>query len=249
MLSHLSNPQQRPTGLALILVASCLFNMPAPAQAAKDCNVFAAAAMTRANENVQFGCGFADTRYALNQAGHFNWCNNAAVSEAQINAELNFRRDQIEGCKAKKASLEAGCKSFAEQTVQKARLNVQLGCGLKGGDFADDYNGHFQWCMSHGQSAASHQNSKTNMMIDACKASKAEVKKNAENHAAMCRNFAQSAVLKAREARKLNCGYNTGDYADDYAGHYTWCLSASAQQAIAQNQKTNNGIDSCRAKQ
>ena len=72
MLSHLSNPQQRPTGLALILVASCLFNMPAPAQAAKDCNVFAAAAMTRANENVQFGCGFADTRYALNQAGHFN---------------------------------------------------------------------------------------------------------------------------------------------------------------------------------
>lgn len=228
-------------GFATVMFSASASNV----LAAKDCNLFAGAAMTRANENIQYGCGFQDSRYALDQTGHFNWCKNPAITEDQVLAELNFRRDQIQGCKAKHASLEAGCKSFAEQTVAKARINVQLGCGLGGGDYADDYNGHYQWCLNNGQIKASHQNKRTNIAIDACKADKQA----SDNHVLMCRNFAESAELKAIEAKKLNCGYTTGDYAIDYVGHYKWCLSATAAQATAQNQKTNAGIDACRAKQ
>lgn len=136
------------------------------------------------------------------------------------------------------------CHSFGQSSVSYARHNLEAGCGFTGGAWADDYAGHRKWCEQDSVSDAQIAqilSDRKNMLLQ-CMAAK----KPATPSIQACQNFANSAVAKARESVRLGCGYSSGAYADDYNGHYNWCLQQPIADVVAANQTTNNGIDQCR---
>jgi hypothetical protein len=158
-----------------ILTASWI----SPAQAEKNCDIFASDAIKQIKQAKKLGCGFTGSLWDDNYNGHKNWCFRANISE-QILINTYFTRQRaLDKCKKNKSGggsqsgLKNGCKAFAQRAVKKARLNKKLRCGYKTGNYADDYNGHFNWCMKKGVLAASHADKVTNLGIAKCrKASK-----------------------------------------------------------------------------
>lgn len=136
------------------------------------------------------------------------------------------------------------CDSFGQSAVSYARHNLEFGCGFSGGAWADDYDGHRKWCEQDSVSDAQISQilaERKNMLLQCMSANKP-----ATPSIESCQNFANAAVAKARESVKLGCGYASGAYADDYNGHYNWCLQQPVADVAAANQATNAGIDQCR---
>lgn len=141
-------------------------------------------------------------------------------------------------------SAATNCDSFGQTSVSYARQNLEYGCGFSGGAWADDYAGHKQWCEQGSVNDAQISQILThrqNMLLQCLSSTKP-----ATPTIASCQSFANSAVAKAQESVRIGCGYTSGAYADDYNGHYNWCLQQPIADVVAANQATNAGIDQCR---
>lgn len=143
------------------------------------------------------------------------------------------------------AQAASNCDGFGQAAANYARYNIENNCGFVGGAWADDKEGHANWCrqptVTDAQIAQILQDRQA--MLNQCLASKPKVM----NDPQACANYANSAILKARESRRLGCGYEGNSaYDDNYDGHYRWCLEQPVDNVVAQNQATNIGIDQCR---
>ena len=70
-----------------------LGTQPSAAGTPAVCNVYAAAAVSQQQKNLNLGCGYAGPRWSKNVAGHFAWCMGAGAPAIQ--AETNARASML----------------------------------------------------------------------------------------------------------------------------------------------------------
>lgn len=244
---------------ATILLATAVV-LPASNAAADDsvnCEAYAMEAYKDAKEAATLGCGFNDTLWSLDFHGHKNWCKQGSINMANLTWADRARKEGLQQCKDTKekakyrpanAPTEQNCHSYAKQMVSHAKTNQTRQCGYTTGRFANDYQGHFNWCFDgKPKSQVAAALDKTSDMIKQCGAQNAKKSKTEK--------FAHSGVYNKRIRKYLpldHCSeklYDDGKKTDlyGYCGKPNadrFCKSQGYAEAIDFPMKTyNNGSD------
>lgn len=130
--------------LALLVVAFGPMLSSAPAQAADRafCRAYTNRAVNQIRRNANRGCGFRGGRWSNDRRAHFGWCRRA--SRGLADWETRVRRFSLrEICRR---GGQPACRNYAQGAVRSQRQNLSRRCGLRGGRWSDDYQGHYTWC-------------------------------------------------------------------------------------------------------
>jgi len=132
--------------------ATLLFPSLAQADANLNCEAYAQSAMAQIVEANSLGCGFGGPGWAADYNAHFNWCRSNGVGIMDVSREDQNRGAALDQCRQSQPQTlglgDAECVVFANEMVGYARENIQRSCGLTGSRYDDNYQGHFNWCMS-----------------------------------------------------------------------------------------------------
>jgi len=130
---------------------TALQGKPTPDQR-PECRDYALKSVQQNQEQLKLGCGFQPPVWSNDHQMHFDWCvrgNNATLA----NTETQKRDAQLTSCKQAKAqpsqSPTATCQQYAGQAIAAITQAQQFNCqGLIGPRWLNDYNAHFNWCMT-----------------------------------------------------------------------------------------------------
>lgn len=131
-----------------LLTVCCVVALPAYANNATTCDIYAKDAVGDNNLAFRLGCGFANSnaRWQSNYNNHYGWC--LSTSSAALVSESAARDADMRPCQVKATQ----CETYAEQAVRQFNRNKQLGCGFSlatqpTGRWMDNHRGHYDWCM------------------------------------------------------------------------------------------------------
>ena len=226
----------------LILVAGWSLS----AYAEKNCDIFAGDAIKQIKQAKKLGCGFTGSLWDDNYNGHKTWCLRPNIS-GQILIDTYFTRQRIlDRCKKSKSvsggqvNITNNCKAYAQRAVKKARLNIKLRCGYKTGNYADNYNGHFNWCMQQGILKASHADKVTSLGIAKCrKASKVSLCKQAATRAQSWRATMDKACRGIP---------NTSEWPGNWKNDFQLCQSKGVAFIDRENKRRKKTAAKCTRK-
>jgi hypothetical protein len=138
------------------------------------------------------------------------------------------------------ADANLNCDAYAGAAVAQNQQNITMGCGLAGGRWSADFNGHRNWCLSAGvkmESLTAEDTARQNALAQ-CAA------KPAENQQA-CQTYANRAVMAAGAAAQRSCGFQGGSWITDYGPHFDWCLTAPQSSRDQQDQMRAAQLQGC----
>ncbi|MCP5060691.1 MAG: hypothetical protein GY937_28675 [bacterium] len=125
---------------------------------------------------------------------------------------------------AASANADLNCSAYAGMAVAQQEQNVALGCGLSGGAWSADFQGHFAWCNTSAKMADLVREDEARKQALADCAAKPKLDQVA------CQEYAANAVMQTRMAQQAKCGLAGGRWSDDYPPHFDWCLGAAQAQ-------------------
>lgn len=126
-------------------------------------------AVSQHQENLKLGCNYTDGAWSDWYDGHKAWCQRADVQMANLTQQTNYRNDHLTQCKKAKQVI---CDSYATLMTNNARMAREMNCGLSGGRFSENYEGHKSWCNGVSNAAIKTEQDQSNAAIAQCQASK-----------------------------------------------------------------------------
>lgn len=132
----------------ILIISAGMLALPAYANNAATCDIYAKDAVADNNLAARLGCGFANTnaRWQSNYNNHYGWC--MGTSSAALISESAARDTDMRPCQVKSTQ----CEDYATQAVRQYNRNKQLNCGFSPnsqppGRWMDNHRGHYDWCM------------------------------------------------------------------------------------------------------
>ena len=92
-------PALRLTAAACLTAVLGTAGLASGASAQANCDMYGKLALQQQQENVEAKCGFTGPEWSPDLNAHVAWC--AAVGPDQWKAQLQSRKQQLDGCKAK----------------------------------------------------------------------------------------------------------------------------------------------------
>jgi hypothetical protein len=222
------------TTVALTIFTS--LTNPAKADGNVNCVAYAQAAVAQQQKNLQLKCGKAGPRWSGNYAAHFNWCKRNNVHMADLTTQDRARKASLSSCKTNKKQKrtkrlkELECQVYAGKAKQlTAQRNKACNKKSQNASILD----FRRYCAKIGLKAAKAKNAALRAQINSCKATPG------------CRSFAKAAVFKAKQNIQYGCNYTSSSFANNYAGHYQWCLKVGLATAKKARAETKAGITRC----
>lgn len=136
------------------------------------------------------------------------------------------------------------CAEYAASAVSRARENAKLGCGFKGGRWADDHAGHLKWCQTSATKKLIHRELDIRLkQMQACKANIAQ------SNEGPCRLYAVQAVAQNGLNKDYKCGFKGGNWSDNKQGHQKWCVKVGYKTAKARaSDWRDRKLDECKSR-
>ena len=222
--------------LVCISLALATLSSPANANSHLNCDAYAKEAVIQQQRNVDFECGFGGDGWSFDYQAHFNWCNTSAQM-ADLTANDRSRNEELGQCFDFKAYM---CQGYADGAIQAYNRGQQLGCGFTDLLYANDQEGHFNWCMgvSYADSAAA-------------KARRLEGVKQCEEKTSLSFQCGFAAVKAQNLREQLNdkCPAPNGQVVfefpqttDEDIAH---CMSVGIETANSENELRQIKLDEC----
>lgn len=145
------------------------------------------------------------------------------------------------------------CDAYAKAAVAEQQQNLQLGCGLTGLPWQDNYQVHFNWCQSPGIGIMDISGADQFRLgaLAQCKQAKnqsAARPANAPTERA-CNNYRDLMIGLSKENTQLKCGYTDSRFDNNPQGHFNWCWNGPTHKQVeAAYEYTQQLIDQCKAK-
>ena len=133
------------------------------------------------------------------------------------------------------AADKAKCDQYANEAVAQQITNIKKGCGFESPAWHDDYDLHYQWCLSAKPESVDKANADRKEKLDQClfpkmkpppqgyippKIPKPEFKTKEQ----MCTEYAEASVIQENENKEQNCNFTGDDWSIDQDYHYNWCI-------------------------
>jgi hypothetical protein len=109
------------------------------------------------------------------------------------------------------------CDKYANDAVlqYKALMKLPGQCNLSGPGWSPDYSYHFNWCMAGDNlSGTSEESKQRQAALAKCKHYN-------------CDSYANDAVWRYNETKKLGCNYTGPQWSPDHNYHYNWCMKGN----------------------
>jgi hypothetical protein len=160
------------------------------------------------------------------------------------------------------------CTRRAKDAVGQNRINQELGCGFKGGQWSGDFQSHFKRCQKIGAREEMRNYKKRLNELNACRdRNKAQApkstnpapgntgygtreKKPSANQSMRdyCQRYASAAVKAQKDNKRLKCGYWGPAWHTRLSHHFHWCLDQSRTKSTRHTQKRDFELLACRKK-
>lgn len=141
-----------------------------------------------------------------------------------------------------RADTTLNCDAYAGAAVTQNQINVAAGCGLTGGRWSDDFEGHRNWCLQPNvrmENVTAEDNARRAALAQ-CAAQPALDQQ-------ACQTYADGAVMVADAAARRSCGFQGGRWLLDFGAHFKWCLgvpqSVRDQEAQARTAELQGCLD------
>lgn len=223
---------QTPILSAIIALAPTL----ALADASLNCSAYAGIAVAQQEQNQALGCGFAGAAWSGDFQAHFQWCSQATVKMANLTAEDNARKAQLQDCAARPQKAQEACIPYAQNAVLAFNMANKAQCGLSGGAWGDDFAGHFNWCLGASPAARDSETAARANQLQGCLAVRQSIRETE------CSGYAEAAVIQNQSNIERKCGFSGGAWSNDAAGHYGWCITVDKPAAEAANAARNAAL-------
>jgi hypothetical protein len=129
------------------------------------------------------------------------------------------------------------CNAYASIAIAQQRINLSNHCNLSDGRWNTDARYHYQWCMSQAASTTQSETASRQGALNQCAAGVGVAKK--------CSVYAATAVEQQAINSAQRCGFSGGRWNSDYAYHYQWCVSQSANSTDGEYDARRQLLDSC----
>ncbi len=222
----------------LILFALLALLMPAGARAESDavCNSYASTAVAQFRENRALSCGLSDGRWSEDFQAHFNWCKTAPM--AWLTSEQTNRANRLRFCRREPVAI--GCNEYAINANGSQQSNLSGRCGFTGGRWQNNFDAHYNWCLSVPADAANHESNIRFAMLGVCQG---------DEPFRRCDGYARQAVAQANEAQQRGClfgGQPPGRWSAVYEDHLAWCIGVDAGFAASEASQREGPLSQCR---
>lgn len=179
--------------LTVLIAASSLHADPS-----LNCGAYATKAVEQQKWNQFLACGLRGGAWSTDFNGHVRWCNLANVRMADLTREDNRREAAVQECRERFRAAQAAATGQQERTRDilcgqygidartQNQENHEFKCGLQGGRWSNDVNGHRAWCMRAGWDAAQAERAARNTELNACKAKAGRCTRESDCGAYLC---------------------------------------------------------------
>ena len=143
------------------------------------------------------------------------------------------------------AEKQAFCLQYADRAMAAKAENRRLQCGYRDGRWNASRRGYYNWCMNNPRSAAAANTRARQRLLARCRAGE---RRDAERLRDMesCNEYARVAVMQARQAFRLRCGYHGPRWTFSMRRHFRWCRTAPLSARRAEVAARRAALNRCR---
>lgn len=136
-----------------------------------------------------------------------------------------------------RASGHLNCDAYASTAVIQQQFNLNAHCGITGGGWSTDYNGHRNWCMLDTTTMAdlTRETDGRAAALQTCQGSRDQV----------CQAYAQGAVNRAERNVSSGCNIQDSAFDNNYQGHFDWCKSVPTAVSTGEAQRREEQLGQC----
>lgn len=135
----------------------------------------------------------------------------------------------------KRKGNNAECAGYAQRSVDQAKRNQAQACGFGGNAWGDNYQGHYNWCLTVRYTTVNKE---------------ARVRDEWLNKCAFCQGYQKTTEAQIQNAKDRGCidqmRAGAANRWGDGTGHYTWCMSGGPRGPTNELGARNRDIASCR---
>ena len=144
------------------------------------------------------------------------------------------------------------CDAYAKAAVAEQQQNLQLGCGLTGLPWQDNFQAHFNWCQSPGVDIMAVSNADQFRLgaLAQCKQAKSQSPARPANAPTerACNNYRDLMIGLSKENTQFKCGYTDSRFDNNPQGHFNWCWNGPTHKEVeATYEYTLQLVDQCKA--
>jgi hypothetical protein len=136
-----------------------------------------------------------------------------------------------------KAESPSVCQGYAGAAVDAFKQVKSLGCNYSGPRWQDNYNAHYNWCLSAPKQWVQNEDIFRANQLGVCRK---------ESVALSCDQYARLANSQYRDSLSSSCGFTGGRWQDNYDEHLRWCLTATPEAQKNESEIRSSLISVCR---
>jgi hypothetical protein len=143
----------------------------------------------------------------------------------------------IEAQKKKPNQKESWCRQYANNAVSQHRQNLQHKCGYGGPRWQDNFDNHYNWCLTASIKRTKAEDKSRQNDVETCRRINAR-----------CRAYASTAVAQHRQNLSMGCGYGGPAWQENYNNHYNWCRGETRRITDRETQGRTQALRDCAAR-
>ena len=121
--------------------------------------------------------------------------------------------------------------SYAEQSVEYQKMNIELQCGYSADRWHTDYEGHKLFAGAIGKDTADAENKVRQIAIKQCRDAWL---------------YAEQGVLQNEENLNRNCGHTSAIWHSDKMNHFAWAMNQTPYMIAIHDQKRRSLLALCK---
>jgi len=135
-------------------------------------------------------------------------------------------------------ALEQYCHRYAGRATEQAEVNLQAQCGNTGEAWHQDWNAHWDWCLSQAPDLPAQETLTREAALLSCTDQRLD-----------CRRYASMAREHAEQNQINGCGFAGDAWHGDLNDHYAWCMDQSEPRLLEETEARERALARCVADQ